>query len=239
MRQFALRILIRIMTLDTESARKSFRAWTNLEDNKNRFFERIKNLANQFSTCFLDQELSLILTSDLKETDIEELKLSLEWLTLLCQNDKHWQDYLSVQDNSARNHNIILAVIELMRTSVLRLNHEYVIDLLRVLVRFIVGSINGRNQTLSDQYVNAGVINYSMEILKVGFYPEEVEFVKKISKESSLMIMKNENGNPITDPQSNMKRYLEILDLEENILFVRLEKNLMFFCLSSDLLRVY
>jgi len=81
-----------------------------------------------------------------------------------------------------------------MRTSVIRLNHEYVIDLLRAIVKFITASVNGRNEALSNQYANSAVVEYSMEILKNGFSEEEVKFSEKIVKDKFFKTMGNEIG---------------------------------------------
>ena len=147
------------MKVDSESARRSFRVWTHSNDHKNRFFERIINLMNQFITYF-QNGFSKIIKENLDKTDFSELLLSLKWLTILCQNGKNWQDYLSSQDNSAENHNIIRAVVELVRTCVIRYKQEYVLVLLRVIVRFIIGTINGRNEDLARLYANSGLIKY-------------------------------------------------------------------------------
>ncbi|CAI2385590.1 unnamed protein product [Moneuplotes crassus] len=213
MRQFAYILLIKLMKLDITAARRSFRIWTYINDNK-RVLERIASLANQFSMIFIDEELSWLVSIDLKETDYQELLLSIEWLTILCQNNKHWQDYLRKQDNSYHNHNIINAIIELLRTSVLRLNHEYVVVLLRAMTKFMTETVNGQNEALSSQYANSTVIKYCIEILKNGFSCEEVEFMKNVNKESSFQIMKNEIDEDQIEPILTRSHLFNLLKQE-------------------------
>ena len=197
-------MLIRLMKLDTTSARRSYRIWSYTNDNESRLFKRIIDICNQFSTYFLDEKLSQILMTNLRWTDFQELLLSLKWLSVLWDNNKLWQDNLKKQDYSFQNNNIILAVIEWMRASVLRINHEYVLDLLRAIVKFMISSINGRNEALSNQYANSNVIQYWMIILKSGLSPQEAEIFKgkgwkslkfwkriiKVPKEQRVIIMK-------------------------------------------------
>ncbi|CAI2384151.1 unnamed protein product [Moneuplotes crassus] len=191
-RQFAYELLIKIMKASTSEARKSFRRWTYINDNERRLFNRINRICEQFSDFFLNEKLALMTGANLEKTDFGELLFSLEWLAILCDNNCHWQENLKKQDFSSQNESIVHAVVNLMRTSVLRLNHEYVIDLLRVIVKFITASVNGRNEFLTNQYADSNVVRYSMEILQNGFSEEEVKFLTKVQKDSCFKIMSNE-----------------------------------------------
>ncbi|CAI2371227.1 unnamed protein product [Moneuplotes crassus] len=182
MRIFAYEILIKLMLFNSNDAKKSFRVWTHSNDNKNRLFKRMIKLINQFSAYFINTSISKRIQDCLEKTDFRELSLSLQWLTLLCQNGKYWQDYLSSQDNSAKNHNIIRAIIELLRTSVIQLKLEYVLQLLKEIVKFITATLNGRNEVLAIRYVNSSLINHCMKILKKEKMKNEKEFLSGLKK---------------------------------------------------------
>jgi len=143
--------------------------------------------------------------------------MTLQWLTLLCQNDEHWQEYLRKQDNSILNQNILLDVVELMRTSILRYRHEYVIDLLRALIKFMTASVNGKNETIVDLYVNTNVVKYCKEILTTGLYSNEIEFIKNISKNSS--IERSEEMEKSLEPSINIRSSKKHNLLKEEVLW--------------------
>ncbi|CAI2383161.1 unnamed protein product [Moneuplotes crassus] len=207
-RQMAYKILIKFMEVDISAARKSFRYWTHIGDNKNLFFGRIQRLFAQFSTYFMEEKLSFIVSKYLDETDYNELLCCLQWMTVLCQNNRNWQRYLRKQDNSVKNHNLLLEMIELLRTSALRYHYEYAIDLLRAIIRFMTASVNGKNEKLIGLYVNSNVVRYCKGILVTGLSPREVEFVSKIHKKSNSEVleeMEKSLENPI--PRDCLKKY--------------------------------
>ncbi|CAI2361739.1 unnamed protein product [Moneuplotes crassus] len=191
MRQSALSILIKLAKKNIQSSRKSFRIWTYSNDNINIFFKRIIRLASQFSIYFIDEHISDSLSIDQEETDYQEFILSLKWLMKLCQNNHHWQNYLNKQDNIVKNHNILVSIVEVLRTGCLRLHHGYVVDLLREVVKLMTETLNGRNEVLASLYVNTAVVQYCIKILEAEFTRVDLQFVRKINKSSHFKIMKN------------------------------------------------
>ena len=105
---------------------------------------------------------------------------------MLCKNDKHWQDYLMIQDNSLKSHDIIHSTVDMMRICVLRLDQGYTLDLISIVVRFITETVNGENMALAKQYANTGIIDYCMKVLRTGFSDEEADFLKKVSGSKTL-----------------------------------------------------
>ena len=181
LRHLAYLILGKIIRIDIDEARKSFRIWSHNKENKNKLFERIISLANQFSTYFINKELFKDIIYNLDLTYYKELVLSLKWLTLLLKNDKKMQDYMTNQDNSSRTHNLILPIIELMRVTVNSVNSEYVLDLWIVVVNFIIETINAKNHQYINQYASSGILKYSFIVLQCGLTKSEREFMSAIN----------------------------------------------------------
>ncbi|CAI2365997.1 unnamed protein product [Moneuplotes crassus] len=214
MRHFAFLFLAKLVQIDIKSARKCFRVWTHSKDNKNKLFDRIINLAGQFNSYFCDENISRLLINDLDKTDYKEFILVLKWLTMLCKNNTLWQNYLSKQDNSVQNQNLLLPILEILRTGVLCLNHEYVIDLLRTVVGFMIETINGRNEYHINQYVTATVFQYSIAVIQAGFSSADLEFLRKAQKESSFELSKNAFGRTMTKASLAVSQKLNLLKQE-------------------------
>ena len=86
-------------------------------------------------------------------------------------------------------------MIELLRTSIIRSNHEYVTDLLRATVRLITASINGKNEDLIDYYVGSNVFEHCKRFLMTGLSNKEVEFIQKTSEDTSFKIIEQKEDS--------------------------------------------
>ncbi|CAI2361557.1 unnamed protein product [Moneuplotes crassus] len=202
-------ILIKLFKVDVSEARKSFRSWTHFNDNKNGFFGRILRLINLFKTFFLDDRCTYIISTGIHHTDFKELLLALKWLTILCQNDRNWQEYLREQDNSVKNQNILLEIIELTRASVLRPNNEFAVDLLRAITKLMSATVNGKNEDIIELYSNTTVMGYLVEILRAGFSLNELQYIKRARKDTTFMVGRNQQINDLKEVyDKNRKRNL-------------------------------
>jgi len=100
-------------------------------------------------------------------------------MELLCKNSEKWQNYLSLQAKLIPNQNIISSIIELMRRCLTKTHHNYIIDLLFVIVRFIIENINGHNEERIKEYTGSRIFQYSSEIIQRSLQRLENNFFTK------------------------------------------------------------
>lgn len=121
-----------------------------------------------------------------------------------------------------KNQNILLEIIELTRASVLRPNNEYAVDLLRVITKLMTSTVNGKNEDIIELYANTTVIEYLIEILRAGFSMNEVQYIKRIGKETTFMVGRDQQiDNPKVISERNRKRNLlkqEVLELISSLI---------------------
>ena len=175
MKCMVYQILTEILKVDSNFTRQKIMLWTYNIDKTEKLINRVTFSIQYFTDSIIKNKNYFNLNDHENDrlSDFYEIHYWINFLNILCDRCKEFQDYLRVQYNRIKSSNIVSSIVTLIRVCLSFVKYKFALKLWTEAFKVVYALNNQMNNNNKDFFMSIRTYEFIKQIMELGWFSKD------------------------------------------------------------------